>query len=44
VWRCAFNVDNPVYGHMARALTVDWAINDLMVLGFLELQFLQAIG
>lgn len=44
VWRCAFNVDNPVYGHMARALTVAWAINALMVLGFLELQVLQAIG
>jgi hypothetical protein len=44
VWRCAFNVDNPLYGHMARALTVAWAINALMVLGFLELQVLQAIS
>ncbi len=44
VWRCAFNVENPVYGHMARALTVTWAINALLVLGFLELQFLQASG
>jgi ABC-type sugar transport system permease subunit len=44
VWRCAFNVENPLYGHMARALTVAWAINALMVLGFLELQFLQAIS
>ena len=42
VWRCAFNVENPLYGHMARALTVAWAINALLVLGFLELQFLQA--
>ena len=42
VWRCAFNVANPVYGHMARALTVAWAINAILVLGFLELEFLQA--
>ena len=42
VWRCAFNVVNPLYGHMARALTVAWAINAFLVLGFLELQFLQA--
>ena len=44
VWRCAFNVEKPMYGHMARALTVAWAINALMVLGFLELQFLQAVS
>jgi hypothetical protein len=44
VWRCAFNVEKPMYGQMARALTVAWAINALMVLGFLELQVLQAIG
>jgi hypothetical protein len=43
VWRCAFNVENLTYGHMARALTVAWAINALLVLGFLELQFLQAV-
>lgn len=44
VWRCAFNVDKPTYGHMARALTVAWAINALLVLGFLELEFLQAVS
>jgi hypothetical protein len=44
VWGCAFNVDNPLYAHMARALTVAWAINALMVLGFLELQFLQVVS
>ena len=44
VWRCAFNVEKPLYGHMARALTVAWAINALMVLSFLELQVVQAIG
>jgi hypothetical protein len=43
VWCCAFNVENPLYAHMARALTVAWAINALLVLGFLELQFLQAV-
>jgi hypothetical protein len=43
VWRCAFNVENPLYGHMARGLTVAWAINALLVLGFLELQFLQVV-
>lgn len=42
VWRCAFNTENLLYGHMARALTVAWAINALLVLGFLELEFLQA--
>jgi hypothetical protein len=44
VWRCASNVEKPLYGQMARALTVAWAINTLMVLGFLELEFLQAIS
>ena len=44
VWRCAFNVEKPTYGHMARALTVAWAINALLVLGFLELEFLQAVS
>jgi hypothetical protein len=44
VWRCAFNVKNPTYGHMARALTVAWAINALLVLGFLELQVLSGAG
>jgi hypothetical protein len=44
VWRCSFNVEKPMYGHMARALTAAWAINALMVLGFLELQFLQAVS
>jgi hypothetical protein len=44
VWRCASNVENPLYGQMARALTVAWSINALMVLGFLELQFLQTVS
>jgi hypothetical protein len=29
---------------MAKALTVAWAINALLVLGFLELEFLQAVS
>jgi hypothetical protein len=44
VWRCAFNVEKRVYGHMARALTVAWAINALLVVSFLELQLLQALS
>ena len=44
VWRCAFNVENPMYGHMARGLTVAWAINALLVLGFLELRVLGGGG
>jgi hypothetical protein len=44
VWRCAFNVEQPMYGHMARALTAAWAINALLVLGFLELEFLRAVS
>jgi hypothetical protein len=44
VWRCAFNVENALYGHMAKALTVAWALNALLVLGFLQLQFLQAVS
>lgn len=44
VWRCADNVETPLYGHMARALTVAWAINALLVLGFLELELLQAVS
>lgn len=37
VWRNAFNVHNPVFGHMARALTVVWALNSVLVCGFLLL-------
>jgi len=44
VWRCAFNVENELYGHMARWLTVAWAINALFVLGFLEVEFFRTVG
>ena len=37
VWRNAFNVGNPLYGHIARALTVAWALNTVLVSGFLLL-------
>jgi hypothetical protein len=44
VRRGAFNVEKQMYGHMAKALTVAWAINALLVLGFLELQLLQDVS
>jgi hypothetical protein len=37
VWRNAFNVGNEVFGHMARALTVAWALNATLVSLFLLL-------
>lgn len=40
VWRCAFNADEPIYGHAARGLTVAWAINAVLVCGFLLLDHL----
>ena len=44
VWRCAFNVRDERLGHIARALTVAWAINAALVLGFLELEYLRALA
>jgi FtsH-binding integral membrane protein len=35
VWRCAANAA-PLWGQVARALTVAWALNVLMVIGFLQ--------
>ncbi len=37
VWRNAFNVRNALYGHIARALTVAWALNTVLVCAFLWL-------
>lgn len=37
VWVNAFNVDKELHGHIARALTVAWAINAVLVSGFLLL-------
>lgn len=43
VWVNAFNVGNETYGHMARALTVAWAINAVLVSGFLLLGHMGAV-
>lgn len=38
VWRCAPNTRTELYTHLARGLTIAWAINALMVIGFLQLE------
>lgn len=43
VWVNAFNVEKEIYGHIARALTVAWAINSVLVSGFLFLGHLGAM-
>ncbi len=43
VWVNAFNVQNEVYGQIARALTVVWAINAVLVSGFLFLGHLGTV-
>lgn len=43
VWVNAFNVDKEIYAHIARALTVAWAINAVLVSGFLLLGHLGAV-
>lgn len=43
VWVDAFNVRKELYGHIARALTVAWAINAVLVSVFLFLGHLGAI-
>ncbi len=40
VWRCAPNVRRELYTHLARGLTVAWAINAVLVLGALQLDLL----
>lgn len=40
VWRCAPNTRKELYTHLARGLTVAWAINAVMVLGFLQLDLI----
>ena len=44
VWVNAFNVRKEVYGHIARALTVAWAINAVLVSVFLLLGHLGAVA
>jgi hypothetical protein len=41
VWQTAFNVGDPRYGVLARALTVVWAINTVLLVFFLGLPLLQ---
>ena len=40
VWGAASNTHNPRYGVLARALTVVWAINTVLLVFFLEVQSL----
>ncbi|WP_260963144.1 hypothetical protein [Pseudomonas citri] len=42
VWRNADNVRSPVYGQIARFLTVAWSVNAVLVSGFLFLSHLNA--
>lgn len=44
VWRNADNVCDPIYGQIARFLTVAWSINAVLVSGFLFLGHLNAIA
>lgn len=37
VWRTSFNTWNPRYGVLARALTVTWAFNTVLLVFFLEM-------
>lgn len=43
VWVNAMNVDNEVYGHIARALTVAWSLNAVLVSVFLFLGHLETV-
>jgi hypothetical protein len=38
VWRCAPNTRKELYTHLARGLTVAWALNVVMLIGFLQLE------
>lgn len=44
VWVNAMNVENEVYGHIARALTVAWSLNAVFVSMFLFLGHLGAVA
>src|SRR5690606_34520518 len=44
VWRNAGNVREPIYGEIARFLTVAWSINAVLVSIFLLLAHLQPFG
>lgn len=38
VWRCAPNTGKELYTHLARGLTIAWAINAAMLIGFLQIE------
>ncbi len=42
VWRCAPNSRRDLYTQLARWLTVAWAINVLLLLGFLQIELLSS--
>lgn len=44
VWVNAFNVDREIYAHIARALTVAWSLNAVLVSVFLLLGHLGAVA
>ena len=37
IWRCAFNVENKIYGHVAQALTIAWEIKATLLIISAEL-------
>ncbi len=37
IWRCAFNVENKIHGHVTQALTIAWAINATLLIISAEL-------
>jgi len=43
VWVNAFNVRKEIHGHIARALTVAWSLNAVLVSGFLLLAHLGVV-
>ena len=38
IWHCSWNVENPAHGEIARFLTAAWAINSVLLIGFLLAQ------
>lgn len=38
IWACADNVENPMYGDIARMLTAAWGLNSVLLAFFLLLQ------
>ena len=43
VWRCADTTREPLWGTLARFLTIAWAANALLVVTFLELDLLRTL-